>query len=246
MREPESFSWDSGFSIHRDDIFLKTEETEIEWAKGDGMGQGYAVVDFETTGLSPEKGDRAIEIGLVHVAPDGTLEDEHETLIHVDRSIGASRVHHITARDLLHAPDFEDIAHDLRDLLVGRVFVAHNVSFDSRFLLAEYARMGAEIPVDKHTMLCTMRLSRSLIGCGKLSDCCNYFGIANEDAHSALSDAHATAILLKQLLEADPEWPGWRHRLKAADEATERWPMFDMFPRGEWLPRGTHIGHAAL
>ena len=63
--------------------------------------QGYAVVDFETTGLSPAKGDRAIEIGLVHVAPDGTLEDEHETLIHVDRSVGASWVHHITARELL-------------------------------------------------------------------------------------------------------------------------------------------------
>ena len=69
--------------------------------------QGYAVVDFETTGLSPAKGDRAIEIGLVHVAPDGTLEDEHETLIHVDRSVGASWVHHITARELLHAPDFD-------------------------------------------------------------------------------------------------------------------------------------------
>lgn len=78
------------------------------------MNQGFAVVDFETTGLSPAKGDRAIEIGLVHVAPDGTLEDEHETLIHVDRSVGASWVHHITARDLLHAPDFEGIAHELR------------------------------------------------------------------------------------------------------------------------------------
>lgn len=88
------------------------------------MNQGFAVVDFETTGLSPAKGDRAIEIGLVHVAPDGTLEDEHETLIHVDRSVGASWVHHITARDLLHAPDFEGIAHELRDLLAGRVFVA--------------------------------------------------------------------------------------------------------------------------
>ena len=31
------------------------------------MNQGFAVVDFETTGLSPAKGDRAIEIGLVHV-----------------------------------------------------------------------------------------------------------------------------------------------------------------------------------
>ena len=160
------------------------------------MNLGFAVVDFETTGLSPAKGDRAIEIGLVHVAPDGTLEDEHETLIHVDRSVGASWVHHITARDLLHAPDFEGIAHELRDLLAGRVFVAHNVSFDSRFLLAEYSRMGASIPVHQSTMLCTMKLSRSLIGRGKLSDCCDYFGIANEDAHSALSDAHATALLL--------------------------------------------------
>ena len=160
------------------------------------MNHGFAVVDFETTGLSPAKGDRAIEIGLVHVAPDGTLEDEHETLIHVDRSVGASWVHHITARDLLHAPDFEGIAHELRDLLAGRVFVAHNVSFDSRFLLAEYSRMGASIPVHQSTMLCTMKLSRSLIGRGKLSDCCDYFGIANEDAHSALGDAHATALLL--------------------------------------------------
>ena len=196
--------------------------------------QGYAVVDFETTGLSPAKGDRAIEIGLVHVAPDGTLEDEHETLIHVDRSVGASWVHHITARELLHAPDFEGIAHELRDLLAGRVFVAHNVSFDSRFLLAEYSRMGASIPVDQSTMLCTMKLSRSLIGRGKLA-------IANEDAHSALSDAHATAILLGRLLEADPKWPGFQRRLDAAGAAAEQWPTFATLPKKEWLPRGTHL-----
>lgn len=66
--------------------------------------------------------------------------------------------------------------------------------------LAEYSRMGASIPVDQSTMLCTMKLSRSLIGRGKLADCCEYFGIANEDAHSALSDAHATAILLGRLV----------------------------------------------
>lgn len=192
------------------------------------MNQGFAVVDFETTGLSPAKGDRAIEIGLVHVAPDGTLEDEHETLIHVDRSVGASWVHHITARDLLHAPDFEGIAHELRDLL------------------AEYSRMGASIPVHQSTMLCTMKLSRSLIGRGKLSDCCDYFGIANEDAHSALSDAHATALLLGRLLEADPNWPGFQRRLESAADAAEQWPTFAALPKGQWLPRGTHAAaHAS-
>lgn len=72
--------------------------------------KGYAVVDFETTGLNPARGDRAIEIGLVHVAPDGTLEDEHETLIRVHRDIGAQWIHHISAVELIHAPEFEGIA----------------------------------------------------------------------------------------------------------------------------------------
>ena len=149
--------------------------------------KGYAVVDFETTGLNPARGDRAIEIGLVHVAPDGTLEDEHETLIRVHRDIGAQWIHHISAVELIHAPEFEGIARELRDLLAGRVFVAHNVAFDSKFLLSEYRRLGADIPVNSHTMLCTMKLSRSLIGVGSLADCCREFGIDNEDAHSALS-----------------------------------------------------------
>ena len=36
---------------------------------------GYAVIDFETTGLSPQYHHRVIEIGIVHVAPDGIIED---------------------------------------------------------------------------------------------------------------------------------------------------------------------------
>lgn len=209
------------------------------------MNQGFAVVDFETTGLSPAKGDGPLRSAWCRVAPDGTLEDEHETLIHVDRSVGASWVHHITARDLLHAPDFEGIAHELRDLLAGRVFVAHNVSFDSRFLLAEYSRMGASIPVHQSTMLCTMKLSRSLIGRGKLSDCCDYFGIANEDAHSALGDAHATALLLGRLLEADPGGPASSVVSNRPRMPPEQWPTFAALP-GQWLPRGTHAAaHAS-
>ncbi len=202
--------------------------------------KGYAVVDFETTGLSPARGDRAIEIGLVHVAPDGTLEDEHETLIRVHRDIGAQWIHHISAAELVHAPEFEGIAAQLRDLLAGRVLVAHNVAFDSRFMLAEYQRLGFDIPVNPHTMLCTMKLSRSLIGVGKLADCCRTFNIANEDAHSALSDAHATALLLGKLMEANREWSGWNHRLAAAQQAEGLWPELSSYARREWVPRNSH------
>ncbi len=56
--------------------------------------KGFAVVDFETTGINPMGGDRAIEVGIVHVAPDGTLEDEAETLIRVQRDLGAQNLHH--------------------------------------------------------------------------------------------------------------------------------------------------------
>ncbi len=202
--------------------------------------KGYAVVDFETTGLSPARGDRAIEIGLVHVAPDGTLEDEHETLIRVHRDIGAQWIHHISAAELVHAPEFEGIAAELRDLLAGRVLVAHNVAFDSKFMLAEYRRLGFDIPVNPHTMLCTMKLARSLIGVGSLADCCRTFDIANEDAHSALSDAHATALLLGRLMEADHEWPGWNRRLIAAKQAEEHWPDLSRYARLEWMPRDSH------
>ena len=50
---------------------------------------------------------------------DGTLEDEAETLIRVQRDLGASNLHHIHAADLMDAPDFAGIAAELRDGSTG-------------------------------------------------------------------------------------------------------------------------------
>ncbi|MDN6655200.1 MAG: 3'-5' exonuclease [Bifidobacterium crudilactis] len=99
-----------------------------------GTSSGFAVVDFETTGLSAARGDRAIEVGIVQVAPDGTIEDQAETLIHVERDLGLQSLHHINAAELMHAPDFAGIARRFAKLLEHRVFVAHNAAFDSSFL----------------------------------------------------------------------------------------------------------------
>ena len=243
--------------------------------------RGFAVVDFETTGLVPERGDRAIEIGVTLLAPDGTIEHEDETLIHVSRDLGPQHVHHIRAADLRHAPEFDGIARQLRDYLAGRVFVAHNVAFDSRVLRSEYARLGYDIPVRgtsstssasatssvlstrsassrnpaaqtvsarpstastpsaSSTTLCTMRLGGKLLGVRSLAACCNRFGIGNPDAHSALSDAHATALLLREYMRMIPDWPGWNAHLDAAERAV--WPRIgeDMV---RWMPRPTHTG----
>lgn len=205
-----------------------------------GVGRapkGFAVVDFETTGINPARGDRAIEVGIVHVAPDGTLEDEAETLIRVQGDLGAQSLHHIHAADLIDAPDFAGIAAELRDRLDGYVFVAHNAVFDSRFLNAEYGRLGYVTPVDRSTSICTLRLSSRYLGLRSLDDCCHELGIRNPDAHSALGDAHATALLLSGFLAGLPDWEGWRPALQSA--ADHEWPRIDE-RRHAWMPRQTH------
>ena len=202
--------------------------------------KGFAVVDFETTGINPMGGDRAIEVGIVHVAPDGTLEDEAETLIRVQRDLGAQNLHHIHAADLMDAPDFAGIAAELRDWLDGYVFVAHNAVFDSRFLNAEYNRIGYTTPVDRTTSICTLRLSNRFLGLRSLDDCCRELGIRNTDAHSALGDAHATALLLSGFLHGIPDWEGWRPALRLAAEL--EWPRIEERPH-PWVPRQSHAAH---
>ncbi|NEG96749.1 exonuclease [Bifidobacterium sp. SMB2] len=223
--------------------------------------RGFAVVDFETTGLVPERGDRAIEIGVVLLDPDGGIEHEDETLIHVRRDLGMQSLHRIRAADLRQAPEFDGIARQLRGYLAGRVFVAHNAAFDSRVLRCEYARLGYDVPVHDDTsarsdhvpalrddaitshgsgstMLCTMRLGSRLFGVRSLADCCRRFHIGNPDAHSALSDARATALLLHEYMRMVPDWPGWAARLDAAERAP--WPRIDG-DIARWMPRPSHM-----
>lgn len=200
--------------------------------------RGFAVLDFETTGLSAARGDRAIEVGIVHVAPDGTLEDETETLIHVQRDLGLQALHHINAAELMEAPEFSGIARHLGSLLKHRVFVAHNAAFDSSFLRQEYARLGYDIPVDDSNTICTLKLARKILGVGGLAKCCALCGIDNADAHSALSDAHATAELLNIFMAEDPHWLGWSSMMSGA--AAHDWPEI-LEKKQQWVPRISHL-----
>jgi len=160
--------------------------------------KGFAVIDFETTGFSPQHHPRVIEIGLVHVSPDGVIEREFETVLNPDRDLGPTHAHGLRGADVKHAPTFEAIADQLIEHLRGRVLVAHNARFETTFLRAELARLGINSPIDDADALCTMKLARSHIpGAGsKLADCCSALGIPLEDAHEALADARATALLL--------------------------------------------------
>lgn len=196
---------------------------------------GFATIDFETTGLFPNGNDRAIEVAIVHSDPDGTITGRWDTLLNPGRDLGRQDIHRISAAEILRAPTFTDIAPELIELLDGRVLVAHNASFDTRFLLAELARAEVWTSQDLVT-LCTMQLARVYLpGSGRaLADCCAAFDIELEGAHRASVDAGATAQLLASYIAHSEDHSGWSdHLTRAAAYSYGRLPS-----RGTaWCPR---------
>ena len=158
-----------------------------------------AIVDVETTGLSPWRHDRIIEIAVVIISPDGRIQHEYETLINPRRDLGPTRIHGITASDIAGAPAFEDIADDVMELLAGtHALAGHNVAFDRNFLVKEYERTGVVFPTT--SLLCTCQL----FGRASLAACCEDLGIElTGAAHRALIDARATAQIVASLLADD-------------------------------------------
>jgi DNA polymerase-3 subunit epsilon len=200
-------------------------------------GPGFAVIDLETTGLSPGAHERIVEIAVVHTDQYGTITGEWETLVNPKRHVGAEQIHGIRAADLIDAPAFADIADDLVELLSGRVLVAHNARFDRGFLAAEFGRTSHPLPDDAPT-LCTMQLARDLIpGAGRsLADCCAAFDITLENAHRALVDAHATAELLGGYI-ASTDHEFWYAHIDRA--LSVGWSPLTRTPsRERWVPRG--------
>ncbi|MBC7517921.1 MAG: DNA polymerase III subunit epsilon [Microbacteriaceae bacterium] len=200
--------------------------------------RGFAIIDFETTGLFPEGTDRVIEVAVVHLDPDGTVTGRWDTLVNPQRDLGPQRIHRIGGAEVMNAPTFVQIAPKLVELLSGRVLVAHNASFDSRFLLAELARAGYWAPA-KLEVLCTMQLAREFLpGAGRaLKDCCDAFDIALIGAHRASVDAFATAQLLDAYLLSRPHWPA---SIAALERAAFEWPKLAGASVG-WMPRADSI-----
>lgn len=151
----------------------------------------FAVFDLETTGLG--NADRVVEIGVVVIdGATGTVVDEFDTLVNPQRDIGTTSIHGISASMVESAPTFDEVAGALARVLGGNTLVAHNLSFDQRFLLREFARAGVD--VDPGIGICTYKLSRE-----RLDVACQRFGVPLPDHHRALADARAAAGILGAL-----------------------------------------------
>lgn len=101
-------------------------------------------LDTETTGLSPDSGDRVIEIGCIEMVNRRLTGQNKHFYLNPERknSEDAVRVHGLTDEFLADKPVFAAVADELMDYLAGAEVVIHNAAFDVAFLDAELRRLG--------------------------------------------------------------------------------------------------------
>ncbi|WP_442594484.1 ATP-dependent DNA helicase DinG [Neobacillus sp. D3-1R] len=173
------------------------------------MNNKFVVIDLETTGNSPKKGDRIIQFAAV-VIENGKVVETFSSFVNpkVKIPIFIEELTGITDDMVKDAPHFEDLAPKVQSLLEDAYFVAHNVLFDLSFLQEELLMANQEGffgPV-----IDTVELSRFLfptIDSYKLSDLAILLGYVHERPHQADSDAEVTAELLLHFLDRMLEIP---------------------------------------
>ncbi|MCD6076642.1 MAG: exonuclease protein-like protein [Ramlibacter sp.] len=165
-----------------------------------------AVIDFETTGLSPANGDRATEVAIV-VLEGAKVVDRFQSLMNAGVRIPAFIEGYtgISNEMIRTAPPAARVMADAARFVCGARLFAHNASFDQRFWSAEMARLGGDVPHDEPPFACTMLLSRRLYpqaGSYRLGSLAAFHAIPPAGrAHRAMADAEVAAALLSRIRE---------------------------------------------
>lgn len=161
----------------------------------------FAIIDIETTGNSYRHG-QITEIAIYQ--HNGTeVTGSFSTLVKPDMDIPLfiTRLTGISNEMVKNAPPFYEIARKVVELTAGRIFVAHNVQFDYKFVKEEFNRLGYDF---HRKTLCTVQLSRKLLPGYKsyaLGKLCAERGIEINGRHRAAGDALATVKLFELLLQ---------------------------------------------
>lgn len=184
--------------------FLFSEERKTEPCM---IGKTFVVLDIETTGVHYVNGDKITEIGAVRIV-DGKIVDKFQTLVNPQVKLTEEIINltGITDDMLVDAPTFDKVIPDLYKYVDGACIVAHNLEFDYKFIKYMAKDCGY---VFKNDGIDTLALSREVVrGLKnyKLNTVCGHFGIEFQH-HRALSDAHATAKLLLELVAIKKSLP---------------------------------------
>lgn len=160
--------------------------------------EAIAVIDFETTGLSPDLGDRATEIAAVLVC-DGRIVDRYHSLMQSGVRIPPfiESLTGITNAMVQRAPPAAQVMNEVAEFVGRRPLVAHNASFDRRFWDSELARVRRR---REQAFACSMLVARRIYPQApnhRLGTLVRLAGIpVTGTFHRALADAEMTAGLL--------------------------------------------------
>ena len=165
----------------------------------------FTIIDIETTGTVHKYG-KITEIAIF-LFNGQNITDQFVTLINPEMDIPwpVSRLTGITNTMVSGAPRFFEVARKIVEMTQGRIFVAHNVMFDYRFIQEEFKRLGYDF---ERKRICTVQLSRKLMP-GKpsysLGNLCRELDIEIQGRHRAAGDALATVQLFGKLLQIEQE-----------------------------------------
>lgn len=157
------------------------------------------MLDFETTGLSPDAGDRITEVAALRIA-DGRIVERFVSLVNCNVRVPAfiTQLTGITQKMVNGAPPVSVVVPDLLDFIGSDALSAHNASFDLKFLLAESQRLDLT-PAHAH-LVCSLKLSRRIfpgMSSYQLGSLASSLGIRFKSAaHRAEADAEVSANLL--------------------------------------------------
>lgn len=172
--------------------------TEAGWLHGERI----AVVDFETTGMGPNSGARATEVGVV-VLEGGEIVDRFASLMFTGVPVPPfiERLTGISNAMLDEAPGAREVMEAVHERTQGCPMVAHNAGFDRGFWVAELQRAGVD--ASQTPFICTVKLARRLYPQAanhKLGGLAGWLSLPDQGrAHRALADALTTAHLLQHM-----------------------------------------------
>lgn len=168
----------------------------------------FIVLDIETTGLSPDKGGRIIELGAVKIKKDGTLLDSYKSFFNPKMKISKKSVSltGITDEMVKDAPSLWHELPNISEFIGDTPVVCHNLKFDwDRFLLPSFREIGI---IKKNIAIDSLKLARLTFKdekSHKLADLCSYCEVPMRTAHRAYDDAYMTAECLVKMIELNKD-----------------------------------------
>lgn len=175
-------------------VYLKTAQNLLQ-------EQSFCIVDIETNGGNPKKGDQIIELGAVKYR-DGQIIDKFDSLVYAKEiPVFVQEVTNISLDMLENAPRIDKVLKDFKSFLGDDVFVAHDIKFDYNFISSSFENFNLGKLLNRK--ICTIDLAKRTIKSEKygLSTLKETLNIDIQNHHRAYFDALTTTKVFETCIK---------------------------------------------